>query len=575
MCWPTSAVQARTPYPLLAGTPQPNWVLPRQSAAFPLHASTPALLSGVSAFAFQGTNAHAVLEQPGSSANTSRLQALAWAKDYHWVAPEPHVMLHSVHSVHSAPARKALALECRLSATPRLAFFWDHRVSGKALFPGAGFLELAVAAAKVAAGARLAAQAAVAGVAIPSPLPLPDRFEQQQPVGLRCSIQLASGALEVSSSAGGYKQPHISANAAATLLLQPPATSATAPGRSIVARLLAAAAAQPQPAAFASVDNSQSDSTTHFHPASLDSCLQLAAAAAAGTGLKVPAGLEALHLPEPLAEPGLSAASCERSASASASVVDYWLAEGSSRCGGLAVHALSMKALIRPAGAAHGAQAQAAAAASPEELLYEVCWPVAGAAAAAVAAQPLPAAARVSSVRLPGGADGVSAAARAVQALQQAHQHAPSGAQLSTVHALPVASGLARSSRAPGAAHGALHGMLRTVALETQGQTFESVDHDGLSTSAPTPHLVTLQQQQEVPLALAGSGGAYGAALRCGAAYLAALLPSRARSSLQPFSLFPRPRGAIANLAPQPVSVDRAAPGQVVLAVKAVGINFR
>jgi NADPH:quinone reductase-like Zn-dependent oxidoreductase len=53
------------------------------------------------------------------------------------------------------------------------------------------------------------------------------------------------------------------------------------------------------------------------------------------------------------------------------------------------------------------------------------------------------------------------------------------------------------------------------------------------------------------------------------------MLPDRMKPSLPAFHLMPKPRGALHNLAPEPVALAEAAPGEVVMAVRAVGINFR
>ena len=79
--------------------------------------------------------------------------------------------------------------------------------------------------------------------------------------------------------------------------------------------------------------------------------------------------------------------------------------------------------------------------------------------------------------------------------------------------------------------------------------------------------------QAEIP-----STDVYGQRLTAGAAVVPRLLPSRAPSTPNAFSLLPQPRGALANLKPVPLthaSMTKLQPGQVLLQVRAVGLNFR
>ena len=54
------------------------------------------------------------------------------------------------------------------------------------------------------------------------------------------------------------------------------------------------------------------------------------------------------------------------------------------------------------------------------------------------------------------------------------------------------------------------------------------------------------------------------------------LLPSRTASRPSPFQMFPSPRGALDGLRPVPLAAEPPLPpGQVLVAVAAVGLNFR
>jgi hypothetical protein len=546
------------------------------------------MLSGVSAFAFQGTNAHALLARPeaGSLPKTSRLAAVGWQREACWVAPPVHIMLHSARSVGAGSARKAsMQMECHLSATPRLASFWDHRVAGRVLFPGASFFELATAAIKMAAGKTASSvSAALAGISIPAPLQLP---EQQQalktaPVVLRVSIRLASGAVAVASSPAAFKQQHLSGSTATVTSIAAAAaaagSSAAMPvGHLIRSQLLAASLMTIQPASQASIDNSACDSTSHFHPASLDSCLQLAAATG-GSAPKVPASLACLHTPDCMSAPQLAAASRQQggpTAADAAAVVDYWLVETGGSTG-LSVSSLELKPIGKLPTAAAGrvAAVAPAAAAAAEELLYEVSWPAARPAARAAAATR---AAGVSNVQLLPGCSSIAAAAGAIAALQASQLESLGGVQLSTSSALlaPATVAAGAVSRSAGhAAEGGLAGLMRTLALEYQAQCFGSVDADSLAPAAAAGASAGTRLAL-LPAGATPAADAYGSTQRGGVQQHSMLLPAKARSGMPAFHLMPRPRGALSNLKPEPVAATSVAPGHVLMAVKAVGVNFR
>jgi hypothetical protein len=95
---------------------------------------------------------------------------------------------------------------------PQLAYVWEHRVGGSAVFPGAGFMEMAGAAARAAldpssaggggaAAGRGGLGVTVEAVTIRAPLLLPAR-RGRAPV-LQCSLGLEDGALAISSAGVG------------------------------------------------------------------------------------------------------------------------------------------------------------------------------------------------------------------------------------------------------------------------------------------------------------------------------------------------------------------------------------
>lgn len=93
--------------------------IPRQTAA------ASAETCGVSAFAFQGTNAHVLLQrhaEPSETEMSFSNRRPIWQQKRWWFAPRPHFMLPGV-TCSAAAAEFALLL-----SSGSLSFLWDHQV---------------------------------------------------------------------------------------------------------------------------------------------------------------------------------------------------------------------------------------------------------------------------------------------------------------------------------------------------------------------------------------------------------------------------------------------------------------
>jgi 3-oxoacyl-(acyl-carrier-protein) synthase len=120
----------------LAGPNARLFAMPRQPAGGAAAGGPGEALTGVSSFAFQGTNAHLLVSSAGREADpvaAAATLAPAWRQQYISVLPPAHPQLHSCVS---AAGGRAAAFEMRLDQ-PVHAFFACHRVAGKAIFPGA------------------------------------------------------------------------------------------------------------------------------------------------------------------------------------------------------------------------------------------------------------------------------------------------------------------------------------------------------------------------------------------------------------------------------------------------------
>ena len=160
--------------------------LGRQVAGNSLAACSGDAVCGVGSFAFQGTNGHAVfsaeIKASGGSRAVPGVRTIfhLFNKFRHWVLPASHASLRSFD------AFRKMARQClRADLDPRvLDHLWDHRVGGRALFPAAGFLELAIAGTtmSLAMGVDLSgSNVAMIGCTVPTPMILSDPNTTRQP----------------------------------------------------------------------------------------------------------------------------------------------------------------------------------------------------------------------------------------------------------------------------------------------------------------------------------------------------------------------------------------------------------
>ena len=123
--------------------------------------------AGVSSFAFQGTNAHAVVCEGNAARVSASKRSVTIVEQRFWVGP-----LSLALAVRAVPvmgsSRTRFEIHTGLGDSPLLSSMLDHCVRGRALFPAAGFLEVVSQAGAVMTSG--ASTLTLQGVAISSPL---------------------------------------------------------------------------------------------------------------------------------------------------------------------------------------------------------------------------------------------------------------------------------------------------------------------------------------------------------------------------------------------------------------------
>ena len=225
------------------------------------------------------------------------MQAMSveWQRQRNWHAVPPRTLL-----ARFAAKAKSVQLQTLLSA-PALAYLWDHRVAGRALFPGAAMLEAAMAAGHVLLDGAAAAQPALCGVSIPAPLVLPEGIT---PLLLLTTIDAGHVRVMSAPSADIKGQTHLTGHVDQLAAAAPAAADVCSPQRTTCAALLGGqhAPAQYPPAACASLEHSVSNQQAaqyHVHPALTDCTTQVSSAlnTSSNSVSRVPAGVGAFALP--------------------------------------------------------------------------------------------------------------------------------------------------------------------------------------------------------------------------------------------------------------------------------------
>jgi 3-oxoacyl-(acyl-carrier-protein) synthase/acyl carrier protein len=564
-------------------------------------------LVGVSAFAFQGTNAHAVVKSSLIISLKDKNDSggvIPWKKRRYYVLPEAHLLLQTAVTV--IPSTGQVSLVADLSS-PQLAFLWDHKVMGKSIFPGAGYFE----ASSRAIGTLLPDLAsvgshyeAVTEAIISAPLMLPTMEKSgtvlKNSVLFNVEMNVRSGALAIRSSvvATGAVMTHVSASAALlssssdTTIIGAEGEKAYIRSNSVALEAIKSVlkldstvdddgtvAPLTPPAAVAELHTLTERSGLWMDPAPFDCFLQLGQVFNSGESKEVyvPAGLGALRCAPAASDftrkPEAWAAVIPLNKNGAA-ISDFHLTSGNSEalC---VISELEAKSMGK-APTSGAAASTSTGVLQPATCLYETLWS-ANNLIESTDSSFLPAGETL--WQLPQGQstiDPAAVAASAISAAQRAllSRQEGSAIQLQSVGYSGAFSQPVGSASSVSLMGSALGGLIRTLNRECPQMSWSLAAADPMAPSSATLPASRLLHVSRA----ADTFDLFGSAANGGARFTPALFSSAAQDALAPYHLMPMPRGSLTSLVPLPVAVDaplKHPEDQVILNVRSVGLNFR
>lgn len=345
--------------------------------------SAAAQVSGVSAFAFQGTNAHAILVQSGTTARVSEAFQQQYSRRRLWFSSHvPHALASRAVPV----SRSCVQLECSLQLA-RLSYLWDHRVGGRALLPAAAMLEAASAGASCMTAAMPACSAAISHASITARLVLPE--PKAAMASLICSVDAISGTVSLASADRGRSMTsHLTGTV--SMVHQRALSVAFAQQQRckghILFSLLSAhwsartASSVPPPASIADIAQPpqlQPDQY-HMHPAAIDCTTQAGAAfsSSAAAVTRVPAGIAAyVTSGQPAASSAGTAIALLTGLDASGTATaDHRFAHSDNAGAAMDIAGMQFKVISSSISTNSIAAAQPVPSAEEQDCLYEVEW---------------------------------------------------------------------------------------------------------------------------------------------------------------------------------------------------------
>ena len=335
------------------------------------------LCAGVSAFAFQGTNAHVVMSAASNSTDSlmpSQQGVVHFQRQRHWVAPPPHALVMTAQA-----SGGVFTFQADLT-TPGSAFLLDHVVSEQSLLPATAFVELAYSSAKLGLTAATP-DLALLDTTFATPLQLAQPNASRTSLSGVVTVQLAihTAAVSVFSHNTSQRQYHAFASVAARAPVHHTvaASEATHMLSAVFSMRDAKGPLQEAPASAASAVGGlamPSSSTDGFnmHPASADSALHLVTSLETHSAtLRVPAKLQCMHLPVALLAPAVWTSVAPSLETLGSSRTHTFGLIGSVGC----PHAVLQGLTLKPFSNAALTSPQETQASAQQDCMYELSWP--------------------------------------------------------------------------------------------------------------------------------------------------------------------------------------------------------
>ena len=525
------------------------------------------LYSGTSAFAFQGTNAHAIMsvQSPGAASQSEMVEAksLPFQRRRHWVAPLTHPVLTQFKDNKSS----VIILEANL-AVPSAAYLWDHVVADRSLMPGAGSFDLACSSAKLLCATSGQTTTVLTDATLPAPLLLPQQTANPGAAIVQVSVNSLGGQVRVAT--GTPQQTHL-----VGYLSQVQGSTVSKERLQAHSSCLAEVLKQVWEVEIQTLgapfgllaSRVEASVSSDLCPAQLDCAFQLGAVLTQGRAgcqkaLRVPVGAQAIVVNPPEEDPSQQLV-------ASAQTHDmHCMPADDSMLVDFAVGRLCQvfSLLAKPLQSGQAAK-RAQQESAQDSMLYVMSRP-----AFEPRQQMAQAATQAARISLH-GSNLFEVYAKAI-ALAKTAAGADAdkrlGFSLQTAGALTTAltPQLAPSSSSANALLG-LRALVKSLGHEYTTMQCQATDAHAAHTCSKTATVSLLSSAQQAQQASSEQAGIM---------HTSKLLPLAAASSPAlsgPFQLVPSPRGSLGNLKPVTLPAMVPAAGQVVLEVHAVGVNFR